>query len=106
MIPIISNWYCWSSQRTALGEQTALLHRIGRLRRTVKEKCPVCDHRTLHRYLGPKRWVSMEVGHYEASCTKCRRRFWKHESPDFRDSQIPWLPVGQGCDCAEETKLI
>jgi hypothetical protein len=72
----------------------------------VKEKCPLCDSRALQRHIGPKQWVSMQVGHYNASCTRCGELFWRHEDLTDPKSRIPWQAVDGPCGCSGEPELI
>jgi len=48
----------------------------------------------------------MQVGHYNASCTRCGELFWRHEELADPKSRVPWRQ-GQGpCGCGGEPELI
>ena len=72
----------------------------------MKEKCPQCDNRTLQRHIGPKQWVSTQVGHYIASCTRCGELFWRHEDLAERRPRIPWQLGSGPCGCNGQPELI
>ena len=65
----------------------------------MREKCPRCGVHALQRHVGPRHWVSTQVGHYDASCTRCGEVFWRHEDLADSKSSPAWQRIRKPCGC-------
>ncbi len=72
----------------------------------MREKCPHCGAHALQRHVGPKQWVSSQVGHYNASCTRCGQAFWRHEDLTELKTPVPWQRGRRACGCNGAPELI
>ncbi|HVN28447.1 MAG TPA: hypothetical protein VMT64_08180 [Candidatus Binataceae bacterium] len=68
----------------------------------MRERCPDCSSHTLLRHVGPKHWVSRQVGHYTASCTRCGEMFWRHEDVSQPRTETPWQAEANACGCTDQ----
>jgi len=48
----------------------------------------------------------MQIGHYDASCTRCGEAFWRHEDVSDLKSPSPWQRTRKRCGCNGALDLI